>query len=31
MHTNIDTMGPCVFFITISALDYNIWISCWIK
>jgi hypothetical protein len=24
MHTNIDTMGPCVFFITISALDYNI-------
>ena len=31
MHTHIDTMGPCIFFITISALDYNIWISCWIK
>jgi hypothetical protein len=31
MHTHIDTMGPCIFFITISALDCNIRTSCWIK
>jgi hypothetical protein len=24
MQTNIDSMGPCIIFITISALDYNI-------
>jgi hypothetical protein len=23
VHTNIDTMGPCILFITISA-DYNV-------
>ena len=31
MHTNIDSMGPCMIFITVSALESNIWISCIIK